>query len=225
MSIFGEFRVTAGTFALKSTLAALPETVIEIDRVVASEEVLTPYFWVSEVPFDSFENAAEDDDSIRNLQQLDTFEDAETALYRAEWSDPVEALVYAYTQAGAIILEAIGQDGEWELRIRFDNPEALELFQEHCRNHDVEFDLERLYRTSQPRTGGQYGLTEKQQEALVTARKAGYFEPSGDTSLEDVARELGITQQSLSDRLRRGYDTLIANTLLVTSPPSLGEDG
>lgn len=55
MSIFGEFRVAADTFTLSSTLAAVPEAVIEIDRVVASDETLTPYFWVSDVPFDAFE--------------------------------------------------------------------------------------------------------------------------------------------------------------------------
>lgn len=223
MSIFGEFRVSADTFALSATLAAVPEMVVEIDRVVASEEALTPYFWVSEVPFEAFETAAGNDTSVRNLRQLDDFEDAGTALYRAEWSDPVEALVYAYTQAGAIILEAIGQDGEWELRIRFDDSDAVESFQEHCREHDVEFDLERLYRTSQPRTGGQYGLTKKQQEALVTAWKTGYFASPREATLDEVADELEITQQSLSDRLRRAYDTLVANTLLVTSPSTLGQ--
>lgn len=55
VSIFGEFRVAADTFTLSSTLAGVPEAVIEIDRVVASDETLTPYFWVSEVPFDAFE--------------------------------------------------------------------------------------------------------------------------------------------------------------------------
>lgn len=222
MSVFGEFRVSADTFALSSTLAAVPDAVIEIDRVVACDEVLTPYFWVSEVPFDAFETAVEDDASVRNLRQLDDFEDAGTALYRAEWRDPVEAFVYAYTHAGAVILEAIGRNGQWELRIRFDDADALDRFQERCREHDVEFDVERLYRTSRPRTGGQFGLTKKQQEALVTAWEAGYFETPREATMQEVADELGISQQSLSDRLRRAYHALVANTLVVTSPPTLG---
>lgn len=224
MSIFGEFRVAADTFTLSSTLEAVPEAVVEIDRVVASREVLTPYFWVSDVSFEAFESAAEDDATIRDLHRLDGYEDARTALYRAEWTDQVDALVTAFIQSGTMILEALGRDDQWELRIRFDDTDALDRFQERCASQDMEFEVERLYRTEQPQTGGQYGLTKKQQEALVTAWEEDYFETPRENSLSDVAAELGIAQQSLSDRLRRAHNRLVANTLVVTSPDTLGED-
>lgn len=222
VSIFGEFRVPAQDLVLGEALDDLPEAVIEIDRVVASREVLTPYFWVSGVPPSTFEAAVADDTSLQNLRALDEFDGNGTTLYRADWPNPVESLVYAYTDAGAIILEAVGQDGEWELRIRFDDEDALESFQAHCREAGVEFAVERLYRTEQPRTGGQFGLTKKQQAALVTAWEAGYFEFPRKATLAEIAADLDITQQSLSDRIRRGFGALVANTLVVTSPEDLG---
>lgn len=225
MSIFGEFRVPADEFVLGETLAAVPGAVVEIDRVVASDTMLTPYFWVSEVAFEEFEAAVDGDGSIRALERLDEFTDPGTALYRAEWPDPVESFVYAYTDTGAIILEAIGQDAEWELRMRFDDDESLEAFQEHCQKADIGFGVERLHRTDQPRVGSQYGLTKKQQAALVTAWEAGYFQFPREATLEEIADDLGITQQSLSDRFRRGFDRLLANTVVVTSPDDLGDDG
>lgn len=86
--------------------------VIEIERVVATDEVyLTPYFWVSSIPSEAFEEAARTDDSFKDLRRLD--ESETMTIYRAEWQSHVESLVFAYTSVSASILEAIGheQDG------------------------------------------------------------------------------------------------------------------
>jgi len=214
MSVFGEFHVPSDAFALHATLDAVPEIVIDIERVVATEEVLTPYFWVSGAPFAEFESAVADDPSIRNLQQLDEFQ--ESALYRAQWTSHVESVVYIYTEIQAVVLEATGTRERWELRIRFDDRDQIDQFQQYCEDQSVAFDLQRLYELSQPKTGGQYGLTQKQQEALVTAWHAGYFETPREASLDAVADELSITQQSLSQRVQRAHHSLIANTLIVT---------
>ncbi|WP_135363384.1 helix-turn-helix domain-containing protein [Halosimplex halophilum] len=214
MSLFAEFHVPSEDFALSSTLERLPDLVVEIDRVAASEEVLTPYFWVSGVDLDEFETAAEADPSIEDLRRLDDFEAA--SLYRGTWTENVDTMVYASTQAGATILEAKGQHGVWDIRIRFDGREPLDEFQRYADRYDISFRLEKLYETDHPRTGSRYGLTAKQYEALNTAWELGYFEDPRETTLDEVADELGITRQSLSQRLRRGHHALVANTIRVT---------
>ncbi|WP_123534072.1 helix-turn-helix domain-containing protein [Halosimplex salinum] len=214
MSLFAEFHFPSADFALHPTLERLPELVVEIDRVAASEEVLTPYFWVSGVDLDEFESVAAEDSSVEDLQRLDDFESA--SLYRATWTANVDSIVYAYTQVGATILEAKGEHGRWDIRIRFDGADTLEQFQRYTERYDISFELKKLYETSQPRTGGQYGLTEKQQAALSTAWELGYFEEPREATLDEVASELGITRQSVSQRLRRGHHALIANTIRVT---------
>lgn len=216
MSLFGEFSVPSRSFALQETLAALPGLVVEIERVVASEETLTPYFWVADCDLDAFEAAAGDDPSVADLRRLDEFDEA--TLYRADWKENVEALVYAYTDVAAVILEATGRADEWDLRMRFDDREALARFREHCRENGVDYELRRLYGLSHPRTGGQFGLTPKQQEALLSAWEAGYFGLPRESTLEEVADDLDITQQALSERVQRGLDALVENTLAVTFP-------
>jgi Predicted DNA binding protein len=57
-------------------------------------------------------------------------------------------------------------------------------------------------------------LTDTQREALVLAYERGYFNSPRESSLEAIGEELGITQQSLSSRLRRGHRRLIENTLI-----------
>lgn len=215
MSLFGEFRVPSEAFALHQTFRTVPELVVEIERVVATENVLTPYFWISGDDIATVERALASDPSVENLHRLDEFE--ATTLFRAEWTENVETIVYAYTQIGAVILEASGKVGEWVFRMRFDDRTQLDEFCDFCHEQEIPFQLVRLYELSHPRTGGQYGLTPKQQEALVEAWEMGYFESPREASLADVAETLGITQQSLSKRLQRGYNALVSNTLVVTS--------
>ncbi|WP_247729169.1 bacterio-opsin activator domain-containing protein [Halovivax limisalsi] len=215
MSLFGEFHVPSAAFALHKTLTALPEMAIEIERVVVTDEVLTPYFWVSGVRPSQFERAAGEDPTIEDVDKLDEFQDS--ALYRASWTNRVQSVLYVYTDLDAVILEAVGTDERWELRIRFDERDQLQVFQEYCQENRIAFSLQQLSELSQPKTGGQYGLTPKQQEALVTAWEHGYFETPRQSSLAEIAAELDITQQSLGKRIQRGHQSLIGNTLVVSS--------
>ncbi len=223
MSIFAEFRVPAEAFAFQKTFAAEPEMVIEIERVVASEEeYLTPYFWVSGIGPETFEAAASTDDTFTNVRRLD--ESDVMTMYKAEWQDRVESVIFAYTSIGATIMEAKGQSREWILRMRFDDRKNTNAFTELLSENDVSFQLERLHEITNPRTGEQYGLTPKQQEAVTVAWDSGYYDLPRSASMEDIADELGITAQSVSDRLRRAQYTLIANTLRVTSAPNLEDE-
>ena len=219
MSLFGEFCVPADAFALHYTLQAVSDPVVEIDRVVAAEDRLTPYFWVSGADPDEIAAATKDDPSVRDLRRLDEFDEA--TLYRAEWTENIETLVYAYTNVGATILEAEGESEEWILRMRFDDRDQLDDFQRYCNEEDISFDLSQLHEITFPQTGARYGLTPKQNEALVTAWEMDYFESPREASLNDVADTLDIAQSSLSERLRRAQDELIANALVVTEPSEL----
>lgn len=219
MSLFGEFHVPARAFALHSTLETVPDTVVEIDRVVAADELLTPYFWISEADPDEVEAAIRDDPSVKDLRRLDEFD--ETALYRAEWTANIEPLVYAYATIGATILEAKGEADEWVLRMRFDDRSQLDDFQAFCDREGISFELTELHEITFPQTGSRYGLTPKQNEALVTAWELGYFDPKGEASLADIAAELDVAQSTLSERLNRAYDTFVGNALVVTEPSDL----
>jgi len=83
---------------------------------------------------------------------------------------------------------------------------------------NVEFRLERLSRDGESEPPGD-GLTDRQREALRTAYELGYFDIPRQTSLEDIAHELGISASSLSERLRRAQTQLIEETVATTWPP------
>jgi predicted DNA binding protein len=214
MSLYGEFKIPPENFALHDTLRELPDLVVEIERVVASDELLTPYFWVSGDGVETFEAVSEADSTVHNVRRLDDFD--RSTLFRADWTENTETIVYAYTQIGATILEASGHREEWNLCMRFDGHSDLYEFQDYCDEREIPFHLIRLHELTQPHTGSQYGLTPKQHDALVLAYEMGYF-TSGEITLADVAAELEITPQSLSKLLHRGYHTLVEQTLAVSS--------
>lgn len=223
MSIFGEFHVPSDVFTFHDTFQTVPGLVIEIERVVASEQLLTPYFWISNVTADDFEAAAREDPTIEGLRRLDEYDEA--TMYRAEWTDRIDTLIYAYTHIGAAITGAEGQSNEWVLRMRFDDRGKLDEFSEYLNDEGVAYDLRRLYEITHPRSGSEFGLTRKQTEALTIAWEMGFYELPRKVTMEEVADEVGIAPQSLSDRLRRAENTLIENTLRVEGPTDHGFSG
>jgi predicted DNA binding protein len=223
MSLFGEFQIPANEFVFHETFQAEPTMKVEIERVVAADEILTPYFWISHISPTTFAAAAGNDPTIEQLEKLDEFEEA--TLYRADWVEHIETLVYAYMRIGAAILEAEGQKDEWLFRMRFDDREKFDQFSEFLNEEDVSFDLHQLYEITHPRTRGEFALTPKQYEAVTTAWEMGYFDLPRDTTMKDVADELNIAPQSLSDRLRRAQDKLIGEALRVDDSSGYGFSG
>jgi predicted DNA binding protein len=61
-------------------------------------------------------------------------------------------------------------------------------------------------------------LTELQQETLVAALEAGYYELPREVTMGELAERLGVSQQALAKRLRRGYRNLIEDSLVVGTP-------
>ncbi|MFC7166253.1 bacterio-opsin activator domain-containing protein [Halospeciosus flavus] len=214
MTVIAEYTVSADDFALAETLEAVPEVVVEIERVVAHDVgQVTPYFWIRGDDDDAFADAIERDPTTQSVTRLDEYED--TTLYRAEWTQNIESIVYAYVDIGATILDAVGRADNWELRMRFDDEQHVRDFGDYCDRNDAPFTLHRLYHPSEPRTSGQYGLSTKQREALTIALERGYFDVPRSVSMEVLADDVDISQQSFSKRLRRAHRNLIANALPV----------
>lgn len=214
MGIFGEFRVPPRALTLSETFEAEPRTVVDIDQDVASnKENLCSYFAVSGVASTPFETAARADDSVDTLRMVHDSKGG--GIYRAQWEDQIERLVHEYTRDGASILNARGDVSGWLLRMRFDAHSQISTFTTALRDHDFSFELLRLHEMTNTKAGSRFGLTSKQQEALVAAWEMGFFDLPRDASMADVAEELGISAQSFSDRLRRAQHTLIGDALRI----------
>lgn len=217
MSIIAEFTVPAEQFALHETLTTVPGVVVEVERVVAhGPGQIMPYFWVSSEDYNEFETVAKNDPSIQDLTQLDTVED--TVLYQAHWTQDVEAIVYAYTKIGGILLDATGRDKQWEVKLRFDNEDDIAQFNDYLDENDLTANLTRLSHASKPIVESTPPLTQTQRETVIAGLQAGYYEIPRETRPSELAEEFGISQQALSKRFRRAHRALVENTYAITPP-------
>lgn len=214
MSVLAEITVPADEFVLTDTLTTEPGMRVEIQRVVAGSERVTPYFWAASGNFETFEQALRDDSTIEDMLTLEEQSDDER-FYRVTWESGDANLLSAVSDTKATVLEAVTDDGdEWSLKVLFPDRDALSTFHDYCVAHDFSFGLERVYSADNPQEAGEYDVTREQQEALEAAYHAGYFAVPRETTLTELADDLGISSNALSARLRRGHRNLLSNTLV-----------
>jgi predicted DNA binding protein len=58
--------------------------------------------------------------------------------------------------------------------------------------------LVRVFERSNPKTFGEFGLAAEQRDALVQAFELGYFAVPKEATIEEVADELGVSLQAVS---------------------------
>lgn len=213
MAVLAQIALPAAEFALRDALKAAPAMYVEADRIAAHSPGATmPCLWVTGGDFDAFEAALEDDPTVDEIRA--TARGEGERLYHVEWADDVARFVRDTVDHEGVILEANGHRDRWRLTIRFMTQEQLDDFQAFMNDRGVSFTLERLFETSRARpTRG--SVTDEQYEALVAAVEAGYFAVPRETTTEELADELGISHQSVSERLRRGTANLVRGALTV----------
>ena len=213
MSTIANIVLPAEEFALHDTLVAVPDVEFDVERVVAhDDERVMPFVWVSSDHMDEVERAFENDASIENLELLSDL--GGERLYQMDWTERTEVVVQILVEADATVLDAFGTDGRWEFRILFPEREALSTTHDFCEENDLTIDIRNIYEMDVDRHG-RFGLSEAQHETLVAAFEHGHYEVPRDISLDELATELDVSHQALSERFRRAYSTLIENTLIV----------
>ena len=213
MSIVGDFTIPTDAFALEEALSAVPEMTIEADRLAShSPKEVFPFLWAKDGDFDRFSHALEDDPSVTTADIADDTDDE--VLYRLEWTDAFCDLVHEMVDHHAAIMDATAQDDQWNLRLRFAEEGMVSSFQRHFEDTEHTFEVNHLSYSSEPRQR-EFGLTAEQYEALVIAVQKGYFTIPRTASVEEVGETLDISSNAVSQRIRRGCETLIRSGLTI----------
>lgn len=205
--------VPATEFALSHALDVLPDLEFEIERIVdAGEESVMPLLWVRGAGEERLAAVLRDDPSVDEVELLAAF-DGE-CLYRMEWVDHVELLLRMVTQDDATVLDAYGGGDRWQLRLMYADRDNLSATRDFCTSHGLSFEV-RSVRELDGDPAGRYGLTTDQFEALTVAAERGFFAVPRRTTVEELATEFDISHQAMSERIRRGTDALVEETLLI----------
>ena len=217
MSVVAEFRARSPDLVMERALADVPAMQLELVKEVGTDPE-RPYlfFWAHGDDFETFEEGLAADPTVATYRVYTEFEDE--VLYQVQADGETAVVGYpVWVDAGADQLQATYLDGWWHVRMRFPDRATLSDIHGWCKEHDVEFDLERIY--TDPGHDGASNLTDPQREVLRVALKLGYFEVPRQSSMDEVADALGISEQAVSERLRRGHKKLVARHLLPAGNP------
>ncbi|WP_175424245.1 helix-turn-helix domain-containing protein, partial [Haladaptatus sp. W1] len=109
-------------------------------------------------------------------------------------------------------------DDDWEFELLFPSQDQLTRFHNLSRDNGIEYTLGKMQALSDAGASQLANIvTDKQREALVLAFQRGYFETPRQVTLSELADELDISQQSLSDRIRHGIEAVVEYVLFGAS--------
>jgi predicted DNA binding protein len=214
VNTIAEFRVPAENFALSATLAAL-DVSFEAERVTAYDtDRVLPLLWAtgSREDLGALGDRLRADPSVEAVELVAGLEDEQ--LYRMEWVRDVRFVVHILVEEDAAILGASGSREYWQFRALFPDRAAVSATHDFCERWDLGVTLDSIYEMNAERHG-RFGLTRAQSEALVIALARGYFDVPRAATMDDLAAELGISRQAVSERLRRAHRRLIRSTMAV----------
>lgn len=215
MSVIVELTLPATSFRLGEILSIFEDQQITLKTMVPLGERSVPFFNISDGTRESFEEHVRKQPSVSDLHVVNTH-DGET-LYGLDWDIGDDTFFASITGLGGSVLEASGGADQWVFQLRFRTHDALSEFQETCFDADIPIDVLKIYNPTKPDAGPWYGLTPPQRETLTYAVEMGYYSLPRQISTEEIATEFDISDQAVSERLRRAIETLVTNTLLLTA--------
>lgn len=215
MATEATFTIAPEEFPLGTVFDRLPEVTVELERIVPGNGVVVPYFWVRGVRVDNVEAAFSEHPGVRDIRPIDSVEDEH--LLRVEWDPSYEGVLGALAETEVPIISAVGTNQQWTFEVRGETRRDVADFQRLCREEDIPVTLTALHALTPVETETEEALTDAQQEALVLAYERGYFNSPRDVTMEDLGEELGISQQAVASRLRRGIRGILGSTLTAVT--------
>ena len=216
MSVIAEVTVPSAAFELGQILRVEGPTQVTLETMVPLGGRPTPFVRIRDDARETFERSVRDHPAVNDINPVDTHDDE--TLYSLDWEPSDASLFGTILDLDAVLLDASGDAEAWGLELRFPTHEALSEFQEYYVEEDIDVSVDRIYNPTKPDAGPWYGLTPPQRETLAHAVEAGYYSLPRRISTQELADTFDISDQAVTERLRRGISALVRNTLLIDDP-------
>lgn len=215
MSVIAQLRIPAESFELGRILDVESQASIELKNLVPLGEKAVPFITVENAARDDFQEWVGSHPSVATISLVNEHENR--ALYALDWSVSRDVFFQGVLETNAHVLSGKGTSSIWAFELRFPSNAQLSEFKEYCENAHIDLDVVRIFNPTRPDAGMWFGLTDPQREALVRAVQGGYYSIPRQMSTNDLAEELEISDQAVTEWLRRAIVSLVENTLVVES--------
>lgn len=213
MSVIAHLRIPAESFELGRILDLEPGVSVELENMVPLGETAVPFISVHDSSNGIFETKVRNHPSVSGLRTVSEHDDR--ILYALDWEVSRDLFFQGMLETDAQLLSATGTTDTWEFELRFPTHAKLSNFQEYCTDGHIQLEVGRIYNPTRPGQGPWFGLTNAQRDALSRAVDGGYYSIPRRMSTQELADELGISDQAVTERLRRAIIALAENTLIA----------
>ena len=215
MTTVVELEVPAERLGFAETFDRVPSFEFQVSGLVGEASPLLEVAGADQSPL---EVALEADPSVDVIARLsansgsETGDERSTWLFRLSFDDGFKLFERIVLENDGAILSARGRDGNWRVQLLFHERESVSTCHERFRRYEYDVDVTRIRGIDDLERAGT-PLTETQYETIWTAHELGYFDVPRKITLEELAAELDVSHQALSERLRRSHDALISSEL------------
>lgn len=214
MTLIAEFQVELAVLGEASK--RVPEMHFSGEDIIVEDDQPRKFVLSAEGGnLDEFEASLSNDPTVATYSVLQKFDQKGYYIVTYRKSLELKGTYHAALERDIVYIDLRLQNGIYHVRARVPDRDALRSFREYCRDEDIPFQLDRLYREEMG-TDSRVGLslTDTQRQTLEVAYERGYFENPRKTTLEEIGDELGISRQAVSARLRRAIEHIVEDAVL-----------
>lgn len=214
MGLIVDATVPTEQFALGGVFDRATGVEIETVPVAApGDGDVMPFLWGRASDLEALHRWLEEDASTESVECLSRNDNY--SLYRVTWEPRVRSIVSVLFQVRGTLLGARAQEEHWMFRAIFPEHDTVSKTYGNSHENGIDLSIRRVRRVNESpdRGHGRFGLSEKQLEALTAALEKGYYEVPRDVTMEELADDLGISDQALSERLRRANHEILSEVV------------
>lgn len=212
MVTYAILTLPADEILLSGVMEGLADCRVRIEESAFGGDASSVFVWVSTSNGADIGASLAADGSISDYTLIQETDDSH--LYHLETDQNILLPRRIIREHGGTVQEASGHDEEWRLEVRFPGRSDLASADRAFEEYNIEVSYESIESSAEDGGSRSTDLTDRQREALQLAHGMGYYDVPREATLAEVASEIGISHQAVSERLRRAEDKLASNHLL-----------
>jgi predicted DNA binding protein len=214
MTITAEFSIRSPALPLVGFAESLPSHQLEVEHGLCLKQDSDVFV----VHIDPTDDISEEDlwafDEVVETASLGRTNGKDVYRLTVELEDVVsEAFTPERFTAVQVEPMIVAPEGWYEKKV-FEDYDTFNRLRTRFEDYGISTELLSITQDTPPRDESpQYGLTDRQYEALTLAISRGFYESPRQIITEELAEEMDISQPSMSDLLRRGERQLLSSAL------------
>jgi predicted DNA binding protein len=216
MGVTVRFTVPGERLVLGQLLGADTAARAEFEPLVPTDDGHTPLIWVHSQAQATVRDRFAAHEAVDSSQQCK--QDGDAVLYRVAYTPLDDGILACLDSADGLVLRATGNAARWQFVVHCEAEADVSALHAACQQGNVRLQLQSI---SQDHIAVDLGdrLSEQQHEVLQLAFEEGYFAVPRETTLLELADQVGISDQAVSARLRRGLQILLAEQFVERAAP------